>query len=63
MVLEQTNVNPDTPNTKYSQTPLYWAAANSHQGVVRMLLEQSDINPILARPTPNLIKHRSVVLL
>ena len=31
--------------TIYGRTPLFWAAERGHEGVVKMLLDQEDINP------------------
>jgi len=45
MLLEQSSVNPDTPDTKYGQTPLWRAAANGNEGIVKMLLQRNDVNP------------------
>jgi len=45
ILLERSDVNPDTADTEYGRTPLLWAAENGHEGVVRMLLERNDVNP------------------
>jgi len=45
LLLGQKDVNPDTPNTKYGQTALSWAAYNGHEGIVKLLLEREDFNP------------------
>ena len=37
-------VNPDS-STKSGETPLWWAAENGHEGVVKTLLERRDVNP------------------
>ena len=37
-------VNPDRPS-KSGQTPLSWAAGNGHEGIVKLLLGQKDVNP------------------
>ena len=45
MLLERVGINPDQADTKYGRTPLSWAAAKGHEGVVKMLLEREDVNP------------------
>jgi len=45
MFLERDDVNPDQPDTKYSQTPLSWAAENGLEGIIIMILERDDVNP------------------
>ena len=45
VLLERSNINPDTPDSDYGSAPLLWAAENGHAGVVRILLERSDVNP------------------
>ena len=45
VLLEQGDVNSDTPGTEYGPAPLLWGAENGHEGVVRILLERSDVNP------------------
>ena len=45
VLLERSNVNPDTADAKYGRTPLSRAAGNGHEGVVRMLLERNDVSP------------------
>jgi len=44
-LLEQKDVNPDQPDTKYGWTRLSLAAENGHEGIVMMLLERKDVNP------------------
>ena len=43
MLLEWNGINPDQAN-KWSQTPLWFAAKNGHQGVVRTLPARDDLN-------------------
>ena len=43
-------VNPDRAESEYGRTPLSWAAVNGHERVVRMLLEQKDVNPTTQIP-------------
>jgi len=38
------NVNPDKPNIN-GRTPLYLAAWNGQEGVVKILLRRNDVNP------------------
>ena len=45
VLLERSNVNPNTANTIYGQTPLSLAARDGHEGVVRILVEWSGVNP------------------
>ena len=44
-LLERSDVNIDTPDTRYCRTPLWWAAQNGHEGVVRALLERGGVDP------------------
>jgi len=45
MLLEREGLNPNTADTEYGRTPLWWAARHDQEGIVRMLLERADINP------------------
>ena len=45
VLLEWSNVNPNTSNTMYGQTPLSLAARDGHEGAVRILLEWGEVNP------------------
>jgi len=45
ILLEQSDVNPDTADTQYCRTPLSWAAKSGHEGVVRIFLGRGDVNP------------------
>jgi len=45
ILLERSEVNPNTPDTEYGRVPLSWAAGSGHQGVVRTLLGRGDTNP------------------
>ena len=45
LLLERKDINPDTPDTKYGQTPLLWAAEQGHEGIVRLLLGRNDVDP------------------
>ena len=45
MLLERDDVNPNTADTIYGQTPLSWAAEYGYAEVVKMLLEGKDVNP------------------
>jgi len=44
MLVERSDVNPDTASTENDQTSLSLAAKNGRGGVVRMLLEWNDAN-------------------
>jgi len=44
MLLDHEGVNPDQPD-KDGRTPLWWAACNGHEEVVKILLGRDDINP------------------
>ena len=46
--MERGDVNPDLPDTMFGQAPLSWAAERGHEGVVKKLLEQEDVNPNMA---------------
>ena len=48
-------VNPDSA-CSYGQTPLSWAAANGHEGIVKLLLRRKDVNP---DNSSNSAEHRS----
>ena len=43
-LLERTDVNSDTPDTKYGSTPLLWAAENGRDKLIRILLQRNDVN-------------------
>jgi len=43
VLLEQSEINPNTADNEYGRTPLLWAAKNGHEG--RGLLERNDVNP------------------
>ncbi|RPA92087.1 ankyrin [Choiromyces venosus 120613-1] len=45
LLLTREDINPNTPDTKYGQTPLCWAARNGHEAVVKTLLAREDVNP------------------
>jgi len=45
ILLQQEDINPNTPDTQYDRTPLLWAAERGHERVVKLLLEREDINP------------------
>ena len=45
VLLERSDIDPNTANTTYGQTPLSLAAMNGHDGVVGILLERNDVNP------------------
>jgi len=45
LLLEQKNVNPDTPDLWSGQTALLRAAGNGHEGIVKLLLERRDVKP------------------
>jgi len=44
MLLGRDDVNPDSPNDD-GETPLWWAAKNGHEEVVKMLLGRDDVDP------------------
>ena len=44
LLLERKDVNPETPDTKYRRTPLWWAAEKDHHGIIKLLLEHKDVN-------------------
>ena len=39
------DVDPDSKDTKYGQTPLSWAAENGHEAVVKLLLARDGVDP------------------
>ena len=43
-LVEQSNPNLKTANTMSGRTPLFRAAENGHEEVVRVLLERNDVN-------------------
>ena len=45
MLLGQEDINPNTVDTEYGQTPLLWAARGGHKAIVKLLLEREDIDP------------------
>jgi len=45
LLLAQSDVNPDTPDTGYGRTPLLWAAESGLERIVRLLLERNEVNP------------------
>ena len=45
MLLERADINPNTADTEYGRTPLWWAAVRGHEGIIRMLLEREGVNP------------------
>jgi ankyrin repeat protein len=50
LLLGVEDVSPDIPDNM-GETPLFQAASQGHEGVVRQLLEQKDVNP--KRPSNN----------
>ena len=44
ILLRRDDVNPDKPNVN-NRTPLYLAAWNGREGVVKILLRRGDVNP------------------
>jgi len=46
------DINPYQPDNK-DQTPLWSASSNWHEGVVRLLLQQDDVNPDQSNNTGN----------
>ena len=44
VLLENIDINSNTPDTNYGSRPLLLAAENGHEGVVRILLERCDVN-------------------
>ena len=45
ILLERSEVNPNTPDTEYGRVPLSWAAGSGHEGVVKILLGRNDVSP------------------
>ena len=45
MLLERQDTDPNTADTEYGRTPLWWAAQRGDEDVVKMLLERQDTNP------------------
>jgi len=45
MLLTRNGVNPNTVDTVYGETPLSLAAKNGNEGIVKILLERSDVDP------------------
>jgi len=45
ILLQRRDLNPNTPDTEYGQTPLLRAAERGHKGVVKLLLEREDLRP------------------
>ena len=43
LLLGQEDINPDTPDILFDQTPLLWAAVNHHGGMVKLLLGREDV--------------------
>ena len=41
----QEDVNPNTPESEYDQTPLSWAAEGRCEGVEKLLIAREDLNP------------------
>jgi len=48
LLLGRKDINPNTADTEFSQTPLGWAALRGNEGVVKLLLERDDANPNIA---------------
>lgn len=48
VLLERSDVDPNTADDKYGRVPLLCAAESGNEGVVGMFLERSDINPDIA---------------
>jgi ankyrin repeat protein len=44
-LLREGGVDPDSKDTKYSRTPLSWAAKEGHEAVVRLLLAEDNAVP------------------
>ena len=44
LLLERNEVDPGGAS-KSCQAPLFWAARNSHEGIVELLLGRKDVNP------------------
>jgi len=59
VLLEREDVNPNTADTKYGETPLSWAAENGDEGVVKILLERDDVNP--DQPDPKYGRNTTLV--
>jgi len=43
-LLRRKDVNPDS-SSKSGQTPLFWAAENGHEGIVKLLSGRNEANP------------------
>jgi Ankyrin repeats (3 copies) len=45
LLLAKDQVDPDSKDASYGQTPLSWAAENGHQAVVKLLLAKDGVDP------------------
>jgi len=45
MLLQREDTNPNTADTEYGRTPLWYAAEGVHEGIVKLRLELEDTDP------------------
>ena len=45
LLLERQDIDPNTADTKYGRTALFWAVEQGHEEVVKLLLQRDDIDP------------------
>jgi len=60
MLLERGDVNPRHADTDGGRTRLCWAAANGHEGIVKVLLEREEVNPNQADTTYRIFSRYTV---
>ena len=43
--MERDDIGPDTADSQYNLTPLWWVVDKGHEGVVKLLLGRGDVDP------------------